>query len=158
MRDHRPTLTEDLLADSRFKELQEKAASLAKLNKILSDVLSGDSSRHCRVANHRQGSLVIETSSSAWKMRINYERQQIISAFRLNGLPGVATIEIVINPGLFQQHNPIKQKAQAFTDKPPITPVAAEYLKATAEMAPPKLKDRLEKIAALAHKNKQLTN
>lgn len=155
MRDHRPTLTEHLLADTRFKELQEKAASLTKLNRILTDTLPGDSARHCRVANHRQGSLVIETSSSAWKMRINYERQQIISAFRLNGLPGVTTIEIVINPTLFQQHDPIKKTARVYTDKPPITPIAAEYLKAAAEMAPPKLKDRLERIAALAHKNQQ---
>ena len=100
MRDHRPQPANDFFNNTRFKDLQEKAIILSKLSHVLKEALPSGCEDHCRVANYRQGSLVIEVSGSVWATRINYERIAILSAFRRHGLPGLSNLEIKINPDL----------------------------------------------------------
>ncbi len=152
MRDHRPQLTEALFANNRFSDIQKKATALARFNIILGDILPPESQQHCRVANYRQGSLVIETSSPSWKMRINYDRLRVISQFRQHGLPSLTNIEVVINPELGRGINTINTIKKEVYKERVISKVAASSILAVSEIATPKLKELMKKIAAHAKK------
>ncbi|WP_255310663.1 MULTISPECIES: DUF721 domain-containing protein [unclassified Aliivibrio] len=154
MRDHRPQPANDFFNNTRFKDLQEKAIIISKLSRVLKDSLPAGCEDHCRVANYRQGSLVIEVSSSVWSTRINYERLAILSAFRQHGLPGLSNLEIKINPDLarsFVGEKPTIYKTEKQA-KRELSAAAASALEMVAETASPKLKKRLESLAALANK------
>ena len=154
MRDHRPKPANDFFNNTRFKDLQEKAIILSKLSHVLKDALPSGCEDHCRVANYRQGSLVIEVSGSVWATRINYERIAILSAFRRHGLPGLSNLEVKINPDLarsFVGEKPTVYKTEKQA-KRELSAAAASALEMVAETASPKLKKRLESLAALANK------
>ena len=59
MRDHRPTSTEDLIAESRLSQLQEHAGEILLLNRALQEILPKGTADHCRVANVRGGHLSV---------------------------------------------------------------------------------------------------
>ncbi|ELR66389.1 hypothetical protein C942_04824 [Photobacterium marinum] len=152
MRDHRPQSTASLLDDSQLGNIQQRAIALSKLNKAIKEHLN--CAEHCRVANYRQGSLIIETASAAWSMRLNYERNNLIHKLREKLLPNLADIEVKVNPALAA----VEQKAQDKTPdivQKPISQQAAQYLLSTAQNAPAKVKARLERLAALSAKKKE---
>lgn len=154
MRDHRPKSTLDLLENNASGQVRQRALALAKLNEQIKDLLPAQSAKHCRVANYRDGTLILECGSSSWATRLNYDRQMLLSALRREALPTLSTIEIKVNPDLAKSDIRItaeKKKAEPRT----LSPIAAEYLKAVAEMVPDKLKKRLEAIAALSNKGEQ---
>ncbi len=152
IRDHRPQPANDFFNNTRFKDLQEKALILSKLSNVLKDTLPAGCEDHCRVANYRQGSLIIEVSTSAWATRINYQRLAILSEFRRHGLPGLSNLEVKINPDLARSF--IGEKPEVYkTEKQArreLSAAAASALEIVAETASPKLKKRLQSIAALS--------
>ncbi|PSW18508.1 DUF721 domain-containing protein [Photobacterium sanctipauli] len=149
MRDHRPQTTADLLDDSQLGNIQQRAIALSKLNKAVKQHL--DCAEYCRVSNYRQGTLIIETASAAWSMRLNYERNSLISKLREKLLPNLVKIDIKVNPELAAVKVEKKDKTPDIVRKP-ISQKAAGYLLHTAQDAPDKIKKRLERIAALSAK------
>ncbi len=130
MRDHRPQTTASLLDDSQLGNIQQRAIALSKLNKAVKQHL--DCSDYCRVSNYRQGTLIIETASAAWSMRLNYERNNLIRKLREKLLPQLTNIEVKVNPALAAVERKQEDKAPDIVQKP-ISPLAAQYLLTTAK-------------------------
>lgn len=151
MRDHRPQTPAHLLDGKGLTTIQQRALALSQLDKIVKTHLH--CAEHCRVSNYRQGTLIIETASAAWSMRLNYERQQLIFKLREKSLPKLQDIEIKVNPALAAMTISKQNKIPDIIQKP-ITDVAAQHLLATAANAPEKVKRRLERLAKLAQQKK----
>lgn len=149
MRDHRPQTTASLLDDTQLGNIQQRAVALGKLNNAVKQHLA--CAEHCRVSNYRQGTLILEVSSAAWSMRLNYERNTLMSKLRAQLLPNLVNIEIKVNPALAAAVTQPADKTPDIVQKP-ISPQAAQYLRHTAQGASDKVKARLERLAALAAK------
>lgn len=79
MRDSRPQLLDVLFSESSSADkgplhnVQQRAAALLKLNRAVKGLLPAQLHPWCRVANFRQGVLVLETANASWMMRLRYE-------------------------------------------------------------------------------------
>lgn len=94
MRDHRPTSTEDVIAESQFKQVQEHAGEILQLNQALQTILPKGTADHCRVANIRNGHLLIDVSSAAIKMKIDYDRLMILNKLRTQGYAKLISVDV----------------------------------------------------------------
>ncbi|WP_456296713.1 DciA family protein [Vibrio sp. AK197] len=147
MRDHRPTLGNEIISQSRFAELQQQASEILKLNKGLRKILPRGTENHCRAANIRDGQLILEVASAAIKMKIDYDRLHILNQLRTLGYARLIAVTVVINPRLYAQKSSPEKTS---TPRPPISKNAASYLHMIASNASPKVKKRLEQLANMA--------
>ncbi|CZF83549.1 hypothetical protein GCE9029_03861 [Grimontia celer] len=152
MRDHRPQAAQELLESSLTGQVRQRAMALSQLNEQVKALLPTQSAKQCRVANYRDGILILECGSSAWATRLNYDRHTLMSALRRNTLPSLMTIEIKVNPALAVDLEKKEEAKEAEKKMRKVSPMAAEYLKAIAEGAPEKVKKRLEAIAATSNR------
>ncbi|ARR50211.1 DUF721 domain-containing protein [Photobacterium damselae] len=156
MRDHRPQTAADLLDSNQLVgNIQERALALSRLNDAVKAHLN--CAEHCRVSNYRQGILIIEIASAAWSMRLNYERNSLITKLREKLLPNLVDIQVKVNPNLAAVQVAKHNKTPDIVQKP-ISDVAASHLLQAAEHASEKVKARLERLAQLAKKNKEGSN
>ena len=153
MRDHRPTLSNDIISDSRFADLQKHAKEIMAINELLKEILPKQTVDHCRAANVRDGQLVIEVASAAMKMKLSYDRLHILSQLRSQGFARLIAIDVQINPDLYRSRK--DYKPQDIKPREPISDIAAEYLQGIAENATPKIKARLESLAKLAQRKQE---
>ncbi|PLV62590.1 DUF721 domain-containing protein [Erwinia sp. E602] len=168
MRDSRPQSIEsffDLAQEqSVLQHVQQRAIALNKLNRAVQGVLPAQLHPWCRVANFRQGILVIETANASWLMRLRYEQASLLSALRAQILPSLTAIDIRINPSLASKGLKTVQEnsAQATTEEKPVlrkmTEQSAESLRAVASNSPEKLKKILERLASLAGESTRSTS
>lgn len=104
MRDSRPQLLDVLFDDASagskgpLHNVQQRAVALLKLNRAVKGLLPAPLHPWCRVANFRQGILVLETANASWMMRLRYEQPALLSALRAQILPSLSSIDIRINP------------------------------------------------------------
>jgi len=168
MRDSRPQSIEiffDQTQDkSMLQHVQQRAIVLNKLNRAVQSILPAQLHPWCRVANFRQGILVIETANASWLMRLRYEQSSLLSALRAQILPSLTSIDIRINPSLaaiggkFVQESSNQTKE---TEKPPVRQLSeqsAEILRGVASQSPEKLKKILERLASLAGESTRSTS
>ncbi|SJN55828.1 hypothetical protein VR7878_01464 [Vibrio ruber DSM 16370] len=151
MRNHRPTATNELISHSKLKEIQKHAESINQLSQIILPLLPKGTQPYVRVANLRRNNLVLEVASAAIKMKLDYERLQILNHLRNQGFAHLVSLEVVINPSIY------RTDSSANEDKTPKNPriissQTADLLKCIADHASPKVKKRLENIACLANK------
>ncbi|WP_039958559.1 DUF721 domain-containing protein [Vibrio sinaloensis] len=151
MRDHRPTLGDEILAESRLSQLQQHAKEIMTINQELKSILPRGTQDHCRVANIRDGQLIIEVASAAIKMKIDYERLTILNQLRSKGFARLMAVTIQINPELYRAQHKQEPETQS-KPREPISETAAQYLEMIASGASPKVKARLESLAKLAQK------
>lgn len=168
MRDSRPQSIESFFdhaqEKSALQNVQQRAIALNKLNRAVQGVLPAQLHPWCRVANFRQGVLVIETANANWLMRLRYEQSSLLSALRAQILPSLTSIDIRINPSLaakgqesVQENNTQAQHAE----KPPLRQLSehsAEILRGVASQSPEKLKRILERLASLAGESTSSTS
>tara|TARA_Y100001956_G_C4110722_1_gene182295 strand:+ start:367 stop:831 length:465 start_codon:yes stop_codon:yes gene_type:complete len=152
MRDHRPTLGDEILAESRLSQLQQHAKEIMLINKELKTILPRGTEDHCRVANIRDGQLVIEVASAAIKMKIDYERLSILNQLRSKGFARLMAVSVQINPELYRSNS--QPNSEETNKRDPISETAAQYLEMIASGASPKVKARLESLAKLAQKER----
>lgn len=150
MRDHRPTLGDEIIADSRLSQLQQHAKEIITINKELKTILPRGSENHCRVANIRDNQLILEVSSAGIKMKIDYERLNILNQLRAKGFARLIGVSVQINPDLYRSR---AEKQPVSKPRDPISSTAAQYLEMIAGGASPKVKARLESLAKLANKD-----
>jgi hypothetical protein len=125
---------------------------LRQLNQALQALLPQPLSHRCRVANYRQGVLVIETANASWLLRLRYEQQRLLSAIRQHSLPALAAIEFMINPNFEIAGNPTTTRpVKRPTTCKPISVHSAQQLYLLAQRSPPNLRAILLKLAAMAH-------
>lgn len=156
MRDSRPQSIEYLFetteGQSMLQSIQQRAIALNKLNRAVKGVIPAQLHPWCRVANFRQGILVLETANASWMMRLRYEQSSLLSALRAQILPSLTAIDIRINPTL-------AAKAQESSSQPAteeksagrqLSEQSAETLRSVASRSPEKLRITIERLASLA--------
>ncbi|ABE53656.1 conserved hypothetical protein [Shewanella denitrificans OS217] len=133
----------------KLPEMAEKAELLNNLNQHVKQILNGPVAQELKVANLRQGVLVIETTSAAWAARINFQKSALLTQLQNETLPMLTAIEVKVNPGL--------ALAQSKTNvaHTQLSSVAAEHLQALAENVEGSLGEKLKRLAALASRNRQ---
>ncbi|ACT05499.1 protein of unknown function DUF721 [Dickeya chrysanthemi Ech1591] len=167
MRDNRPQSLESFfdgasqLGSGPLHDIQQRALALLKLNRAVHALLPTALRPYCRVANYRNGLLVLETASANWLMRLRYEHPALLSALRAQILPSLVTIDIRINPALAakMRENEKTPAASTVDETTMTTPTrtlstqSAEILKDLAEQSPERLQKILKRLASLAGEN-----
>lgn len=163
MRDSRPQLLDILFDDASATEkgplhnVQQRATALLKLNRAVKGLLPAQLHPWCRVANFRQGILVLETANASWMMRLRYEQPALLSALRAQILPSLSSIDIRINPSLMAKADALVQNAAKTapdavdtTKMRHLSQQSADELRGLASRSPERLRKALERLAALA--------
>lgn len=173
MRDSRPQSLDSLFDNATqhkmLENLQQRAIALIKINRTVQALLPSSIQPWCRVANFRQGLLVLEAASASWMMRLKYERPNLLSALRAEILPSLTSIDIRINPSLMTNGEKKVQEANNFAKNDVLTrqtlptkrvlsQKAAEQLKWLANRSPEKLKEKLKRLAKLAGESTNVTS
>ncbi|AKJ41431.1 DUF721 domain-containing protein [Pragia fontium] len=159
MRDSRPLLLDTLFDDANLlRNIQQRAIALIKLNKAVKALLPKQMHAFCRVSNYRQGMLILEVANASWLTRLRYEQQMLLSTLRSEILPSLVSIDIKINPklstnnstaeNLVHRYSPDSQKEE--TPVRQLSEQSAQQLRELAARSPGKLKEKLERLAALA--------
>lgn len=167
MRDSRPQSIESFFeateGQSMLQSIQQRAIALNKLNRALQGIIPAQLHPWCRVANFRQGVLVLETANASWMMRLRYEQSSLLSALRAQILPSLTSIDIRINPTLaakaqenVQESSDRHQKEQSQGRQ--LSEQSAEILRGVASRSPEKLKKTLERLALLAGESARSTS
>ncbi|MED5523573.1 DUF721 domain-containing protein [Gallaecimonas pentaromativorans] len=149
MSDH-PSSLENLLNQSLsgLAELSRKASKLSALQQSYQQQVPAHLANHSRVANLRQGVLVIEVASAAWLSQLRMQRSALLSQMRQID-PSLTSLDLRINPGLVKAVvNPQVQRP----NKREISSRTAEQLRALAETTDGKLSESLKKLAALSER------
>ncbi|WP_431223748.1 DUF721 domain-containing protein [Serratia sp. L9] len=171
MRDSRPQLLDVLFDDASATDkgplhnVQQRAVALLKLNRAVQGLLPAQLHPWCRVANFRQGILVLETANASWMMRLRYEQPSLLSALRAQILPSLSSIDIRINPALMakgssQARGVGKTTEKAQTDVPMryLSQESADELRGLAARSPERLRKVLERLASLAGERANATS
>jgi len=168
MRDSRPQSIENFFDQAQEKStlqhVQQRAIVLNKLNRAVQGILPAPLRPWCRVANFRQGILVIETANASWLMRLRYEQPAMLSALRAQILPSLTSIDIRINPSLAAKGHETVQESSVQAkeaEKAPLRQLSeqsAESLRSVASQSPEKLKKILERLASLAGESTRSTS
>ncbi len=160
MRDSYPQSLEKIFIElegsnkSTLQLIQQRATILLKLNRAVMALLPVPLRDKCRVANYRNAILIIEVANASWLTRLRYETPSLLSALRQEILPSLSSIDIKINPslGIKQEKRSLisSLKEQEPTKRRYLSLESAQSLKYLAEKSPKKLRERLERLAALA--------
>jgi hypothetical protein len=160
MRDSRPQSLDNLFDDagtqSVLQNVQQRAAALLKLNRAVRGIIPAQLHPWCRVANFRQGILVLETANASWLMRLRYEQATLLSALRAQILPSLTSIDIRINPSLAAigqesvQESSIQTSGGKYEVNRELSEQSAEALREVAKRSPEKLRAAIERLASLA--------
>lgn len=132
--------------------LIEKINYLNGVNEVLQTIVDKPLILHCRVANIRQGAVIIEADSSAWATLLRYQLPCILQKFRATkGLESLSNIDCYVSPKVYE---PILAPKSI----PAISLQSAKILELTAQgIKHPALKATLQRIAgrAKAHPRKE---
>ncbi|MEH2921687.1 DUF721 domain-containing protein [Samsonia erythrinae] len=171
MRDSRPQSLEFLFDSASLsgkgplRDVQQRAIALLKLNRAVRGLLPAPLHPWCRVANYRQGLLILETANASWLMRLRYEQPALLSALRAQILPSLASIDIRINPTLAAKgHEIVKTHDRLQEENSNDNPVrqlseqSAKTLRILAGNSPEKLGKILERLASLAGESTSKTS
>ncbi|NIG98516.1 MAG: DUF721 domain-containing protein [Serratia symbiotica] len=164
MRDSRPQLLDVLFDDALttnkapLHNIQQHALALLKLNHAVKSLLPDQLHLWCRVANVRQGILVLEAANASWMMRLRYEQPMLLSTIRVQILPSLSSIDIRINPGLMANgEHRVKNTQQDASLRRHLSQESARAVMGLANHSTEKLRKILEKLAALAGENTNAT-
>ncbi|CDG47253.1 DUF721 domain-containing protein [Serratia symbiotica] len=164
MRDSRPQLLDVLFDDALTADkapqhnVQQHALALLKLNRAVKSLLPAQLHLWCRVANIRQGILVLEAANASWMMRLRYEQPMLLSTLRAQILPSLSSIDIRINPGLMANgEHRVKNTQQAAPLRRHLSQESARAVMGLANHSPEKLRKILEQLAALAGESNNAT-
>lgn len=80
-------------------QLMARARELQRLEKVVLDRLPQALQAHCRMANLREGTLVLQADSPVWGARLRYSVPNLLRELsRTGGMPRVKRIEILVRP------------------------------------------------------------
>ncbi|OAT34834.1 DUF721 domain-containing protein [Proteus myxofaciens] len=167
MRDSYPQSLEKIFNElegsnkSTLQLIQQRATILLRLNRAVIALLPTPLQDKCRVANYRHAILIIEVINASWLTRLRYEIPSLLSALRKEILPSLSSIDIKINPalGTKQKKNTLisSVKDGKTKERRHLSLESAQSLRYLAEKSPKKLRERLERLAALAGESTSAT-
>jgi len=164
MRDSCPQLLDVLFDDAHTTDkaplhnVQQHALALLKLNRAVKGFLPAQLHLWCRVANVRQGILVLEAANASWMMRLRYEQPMLLSTLREQILPSLSSIDIRINPGLMANGEHQVKNTQQAAPLRHLSQESAMALRRLANRSPEKLRNIFERLAALARESTNTTH
>lgn len=82
LRDKKLSLPEILSLSPHFGTIVHKIEQLSKLNRIVHQKLDQELAKHCRVANLRDGILVLTTTSPTYGHRLRFEQGILLTLLR----------------------------------------------------------------------------
>lgn len=89
--------------------IQNKVQELIKLNQIWQATIPNELNAHTRVANFREGYLIIECDSAAWATRLRYLLPEIKQKLRnIVDLDHLVQIEWSVQPAFHEQPTQLK--------------------------------------------------
>lgn len=141
-------LSQLLLQSGRLPDIAEKAELLIYLDQHVKQIVAGPVAEQLKVANFRQGVLVVETTSAAWAARINFQKPKLLTQLQAETLTILTAIEVKVNPRLALYDAKPKQTQKQ------LSPAAAEHIAALAEHVSGTLGEKLKRLANLASRNK----
>lgn len=149
MRCNEPQMLTSILSEGTLlSQIKERTFALGKLAQVIDELLPSLFKQHYRIANYRQGVLVLEVSSASWLTRLKYEQSNLLSGIRSKILPSLSSIQYKINPDICSETSPVIECSKKNHSKTStLTVASATYLYAIAEKAPDKLKKQLIKLA-----------
>ncbi|QYJ85798.1 DciA family protein [Shewanella mesophila] len=142
-------LSQLLHQQGQLPSIAEKAELLLHLDHYVKQVMTGPVTEHLKVANFRQGVLVIETTTAAWAARINFQKPKMLQQLQVETLPMLSAIEVKVNPGL----NMYATKSKPAHNQ--ISETAAAHIQALADHTEGSLGQKLKRLAALASRSRQ---
>lgn len=80
--------------------LLQRAEALAKVDAAVRDLLPGNLAPHVRVANVRDGKLILCTPVAAIATRLRMESPTLLEQLAEHGVSGIGQLEVLITPGL----------------------------------------------------------
>ncbi len=89
-----------------------KLEQLAQINFAIANHLQASMANHCKVANLRDGALVLSTSSPAWHHKLRFSSMEILSLLRRDPRwSGLKSIEVRVDylPNIESQASNIQQ-------------------------------------------------
>ncbi|WP_094751707.1 DciA family protein [Psychromonas sp. CD1] len=132
--------------------LQHDASLMTQLNILLQHHLKQHKIDGCRIGKLKNGSLLIEMPSALWQQRLQFIRNELLSALRIQ-YPALVSIKFRINPTLNiarkTKKRPLHKKIKPAARMP--LDVADSFL-ALAENAEPGLKRALQSLAKYTKK------
>ena len=137
-------------------QIKAKTNSLDQLCSIVRQICPDLPEDALNITNFINNTLVIEVKSPVWGQRLQFERNNICRALNENTQGQFHQIEIKVNPYGHQQ----AAKKASYAQQPKIDSTqiisikTAKHLLEVAENAPKGLKEKLEKLASIASKNK----
>lgn len=102
MQINKPRTFPELLADQdnpQLSGLVRRGRHLHGLRVLLGELLGGELSAHCQLANIKGNTLVLAASSTAWATRVRYQTPQLLQKIRLDErFSGIGNIHVRIVP------------------------------------------------------------
>lgn len=83
---------------SSFRQIINHVYELQAINQLLHTLIEPTLAEHCQVANMRDNSLILQTDSSVWAMKLRYQFPDILQKLRESGLRRLNKIECYIQP------------------------------------------------------------
>ncbi|HGJ5858288.1 MAG TPA: DUF721 domain-containing protein [Arsenophonus nasoniae] len=169
MRDSYPQSLNILLKENNhdsntLQTIQQRAQALIKLNNTVISLLPIELKAWCRVANYRQHILILEVTNASRKARLSYELPTLLSTLRNTILPSLSSINIMINPSLSSKNSKNCLSIHQIAIKPSkqiiskLSKESAKTIRNLAKRSPKKLKEKLERLAALAGESTKATS
>jgi hypothetical protein len=149
---HNPETLTNLLAKNAGKLalIAEKTHHLQTLDQCLSETVGDTIAQNCRVSNYKQGILTIETANSAFATRLNFMLAQILLNFRQKVLPELIDIQVKVIPNEKFALKTVEKQPEKIQK---LSKQSADCILAVSANAPEKLKQTLQRLAALHQKD-----
>ena len=91
-------MSDDQAAGAALPRLLARARQLARLESVLDEILDPALARHVRVANVRDGRLILVTPVAPIATRLRLETPRLLNRFRARGIDFFDTIETRVAP------------------------------------------------------------
>lgn len=123
--------------------LIQHAQTLDGLNRALAQFLPAPLNQHCRIANVKKHSILLQADSAAWHIRLRYQIPQLLDFFKnKSGLHDLREIKLRIEPVARSDGSPTTRRAH-------LSPSAAASLRNLAQsMSDTGLREALLRLAS----------
>ncbi|WP_090361017.1 DUF721 domain-containing protein [Ferrimonas sediminum] len=137
----KPTDLADLMGH-KLVDVRQRTDTLRRLQQAVTQLVGNELNGRYRVANVRNGVVIIETDSAAWATRLQFQKMQLLQQLRQQNFPMLTTIEIKVNPGLSRIQRPVAKNTNQLSQQ------AADQLQELANSVGGSLGEKLKKLAA----------
>ena len=122
---------------NRISQFGAKTGDLQRLQVELDSALGPVLCKKCRVANYREGTLIIEAISATLATRLNYLKLDILTHIRSHGFAECAQIKVTSNPEAQLRLSEPKKSQQTTSAGRTMSKNTAAQLTELAKSAPP---------------------